>query len=95
MQLLSFWFGSLFGSTWLISVNISWLILGHFNEILPTSEVRGGNFILSRATKLSKVVYSCSLMNLGVVDNIFTWFRRDQGNRNISKHFDRALSDFS
>ncbi|XP_019459941.1 PREDICTED: uncharacterized protein LOC109359701 [Lupinus angustifolius] len=74
-------------------VSLPWLVLGDFNEIILPPEVRGGNFILPRATKFSQVLGSCGLLDLGAIGSRFTWFRREQGGRNVSKRLDRALAD--
>lgn len=43
----------------------SWLIMGDFNEILSSSEVRGGNFCVSRALRFADLLDKCSMVNLG------------------------------
>lgn len=75
------------------SITGPWLLMGDFNEILVPSEVRGGNFSLSRATKFSNSMEDCNLLDLGAVGNAFTWFRRAIGSQPISKRLDRALAD--
>ncbi|XP_019434885.1 PREDICTED: uncharacterized protein LOC109341431 [Lupinus angustifolius] len=76
-------------------VVIPWLLLGDFNEVLLPFEVRGGNFIASRAQKFSQLMDKCGLLDLGAVGSRFTWFRRVESGCSIFKRLDRGLSDSS
>ncbi|KAF1889250.1 hypothetical protein Lal_00024573 [Lupinus albus] len=77
------------------SIYLPWLILVEFNDIILPSEVRGGNFILHGATKFSITLESCGLMDLGAIVSRYTWFRRYQSGRIISKPLDHALFNCS
>ena len=58
-----------------------WMVLGYFNEILHSSEVRGGLF------------NHCNLQDLGAIGHKHTWFRSKHGGRNICKRLDRVIAD--
>nr|KYP69646.1 Transposon TX1 uncharacterized [Cajanus cajan] len=61
-------------------VTLPWLVLGDFNEILLSTECRGGRFSLSRASQFLEVVNDCNLLDMGAKGLRFTWF----GDRNTS-----------
>lgn len=42
-----------------------WMLIGDFNEVMLPSEVRGCQFVLSRADKFSLVLEQCGLLDLG------------------------------
>lgn len=71
-----------------------WMLLGDFNEILLPSEVRGGFFPQNRALKFSDMMERCGLMDLGSTGGKFTWFRKVEGSRAVSKLLDRAIADY-
>ncbi|XP_025625104.1 uncharacterized protein [Arachis hypogaea] len=68
------------------------LAIGDFNEILLSSEVKGGNFVSRRAKRFRALLYECVLVDLGAHGSLYTWFRHMQGNRFISKRLDRAVA---
>ena len=74
------------------NITLPWLTIGDFNEILFPSEVRGGDFNPSRASKFLEVLEACGLVDLGAVGLSFTRSRKIQGNHIMSKHLDRALA---
>ncbi|XP_025636054.1 uncharacterized protein [Arachis hypogaea] len=68
------------------------LAIGDFNEILLSSEVKGGNFVSRRAERFGALLDECGLIDLGAHGSLYTWFRHMQGNRFISKRLDRAVA---
>ena len=69
-----------------------WIVLRDFNEIMAPLKVSGGVYSQHRAEKFISCTDSCGLMDLGAIGHKFTWSRRVQGNRLVSKHLDRALA---
>ena len=72
-------------------IDASWFLIQDFNEILRSSEVKGGVFSRHRASMFDQVLHSCSLINLGPVGSVFTWARHAQGFKRILKRLDRSL----
>src|ERR1044072_10016334 len=70
-----------------------WMIVGDFNEIIHDSEVRGGELVRSRADQFARVLENCRMVDLGVVGNRDTWFRRQNGRIILSQRLDRAVGD--
>ncbi|KAL4374459.1 hypothetical protein AHAS_Ahas05G0183900 [Arachis hypogaea] len=68
------------------------LAIGDFNEILLSSEVKGGNFVSRRAERFGALLDECGLIDLGAHGSLYTWFRHMQGNRFIVKRLDRAVA---
>ncbi|KAL4395796.1 hypothetical protein AHAS_Ahas01G0027700 [Arachis hypogaea] len=68
------------------------LAIGDFNEILLSSEVKGGNFVSRRAERFGALLDECGLIDLGAHGSLYTWFKHMQGNRFISKRLDRAVA---
>ncbi|KAL4336879.1 hypothetical protein AHAS_Ahas12G0054300 [Arachis hypogaea] len=68
------------------------LAIGDFNEILLSSEVKGGNFVSRRAERFGALLDECGLIDLGAHVSLYTWFRHMQGNWFISKRLDRAVA---
>ncbi|XP_072077756.1 uncharacterized protein [Arachis hypogaea] len=68
------------------------LAIEDFNEILLSSEVKGGNFVSRRAERFGALLDECGLIDLGVHGSLYTWFRHMQGNRFLSKRLDRGVS---
>ncbi|KAL4350159.1 hypothetical protein AHAS_Ahas10G0114100 [Arachis hypogaea] len=68
------------------------LAIGDFNEILLSSEVKGGNFVSRRTERFGALLDECGLIDLGAHGSLYTWFRHMQGNRFISKRLDRAVA---
>ncbi|MEX5533443.1 hypothetical protein, partial [Pseudomonas syringae] len=57
------------------SISIPWLLVEDMNEVLQPSEVRGGDFIPSRANRFASVLDKCRLIDLGLVGGNYMWFR--------------------
>lgn len=70
-----------------------WFLAGDFNQILLPSEVRGGNFIMSRANMFAQVLEECNLVDLGASGNLFKWHRNGNGIRRMAKILDRVVVD--
>ncbi|XP_072064261.1 uncharacterized protein [Arachis hypogaea] len=68
------------------------LAIGNFNEILLSSEVKGGNFVSRRVERFGALLDECGLIDVGAHGSLYTWFRHMQGNRFISKRLDRAVA---
>ncbi|XP_057453246.1 uncharacterized protein LOC130745123 [Lotus japonicus] len=75
------------------SISIPWLLVGDMNEVLQPSEVRGGDFIPSRAHRFASVLDKCRLIDLGLVGGNYMWFRNRNNIIILSKRLDRALGD--
>lgn len=75
------------------SIVSPWLLVGDFNEILHASETQGETFVHSRADRFSSMIASCKLVDLGVVGNKFTWFRKQKNRLIHSKRLDRGLGN--
>lgn len=75
------------------SITSPWLLIGDFNEILSPLEVSKGAFSSNRADKFHHVLEICNLMDLGAKGHKFTWYRKEEGRRSVSKSVDRALAD--
>ncbi|KAJ1414180.1 Ribonuclease H-like superfamily [Sesbania bispinosa] len=51
------------------------------------------NCLWKLAQKFAQVLEDCRLMDIGAIGGRFTWFRREQNGRSISKRLDRVLAD--
>ena len=49
------------------SIQHPWLLIGDFNEVLFSSEVRGGNFVQTRADRFAEMMENSQLMEIGAV----------------------------
>lgn len=58
-------------------LNGPWLLMGDFNEILLPSEVCGGEYSLTGATKFADMVEKCRLLDLGATGSSFTREKQD------------------
>lgn len=56
------------------TITALWLLIGDFNEILSPAETRGGSFSMSKASRFSRALDDCDLMNMEAIGNGFTWF---------------------
>uniref|UniRef100_A0A5B7BGF4 Endonuclease/exonuclease/phosphatase domain-containing protein n=1 Tax=Davidia involucrata TaxID=16924 RepID=A0A5B7BGF4_DAVIN len=74
-------------------MDIPWLCLGDFNEILCDSEKLG---MRSRdecqMRDFRKVLDDCGFRDLGFYENRFTWCNRRDGEANILERLDRAIA---
>nr|KYP51130.1 Transposon TX1 uncharacterized [Cajanus cajan] len=61
-------------------ITLPWLVLGDFNEIMLSTECRGGSFSIPRASQFLEVLNDCNLLDMGAKGLRFTWF----GDRNTS-----------
>nr|KYP43663.1 Transposon TX1 uncharacterized [Cajanus cajan] len=61
-------------------ITLPWLVLGDFNEIMLSTECRGGRFSMERASQFLEVLNDCNLLDMGAKGLRFTWF----GDRNTS-----------
>nr|KYP75106.1 hypothetical protein KK1_007804 [Cajanus cajan] len=60
-------------------VTLPWLVLGDFNEILLSTECRGGRFSMARASQFLEVLNECNLLDMGAKGLRFTWYRNQRG----------------
>nr|KYP64025.1 Transposon TX1 uncharacterized [Cajanus cajan] len=67
-----------------------WLVLGDFNEIMMSTECRGGRFSMARASQFMEVLNDCNLLDMGAKGLRFTWYRNQRGVV-IAKRLDRAV----
>ena len=78
-----------------VSIQDPWLLMGDFNEVLLSSEIRRANFVQNRADKFANMMDSCNLMDIGAVGYHFTWFHKVVGGKMVAKRLDRALANVS
>lgn len=74
-------------------INVPWVLLGDWNEILHHSEVSGGSFYMSRAQRLANMMPSCGFMDLDIVGGFFTWRKNVIHGRHVRKRLDRCMAD--
>nr|KYP37152.1 Transposon TX1 uncharacterized [Cajanus cajan] len=60
-------------------ITLPWLVLGDFNEILLSTECRGGRFSMTRASQFLEVLNECNLLDMGAKGLRFTWYRNQRG----------------
>lgn len=72
-------------------VDVPWVVVGDVNQVLDSSDKSGGNQInWTQATKLRKVIDSCSLVDMGFQGSRFTCTSGRQGGANIKELIDQA-----
>lgn len=72
---------------------IPWVCFGDFNEIMWSTEKRGGNPRHSFYMEMFRdVIARCKLTDLGFMGAKFTWSNGRQGDANIMKRLDRVLA---
>ncbi|XP_020240074.1 uncharacterized protein LOC109818933 [Cajanus cajan] len=71
-------------------ITLPWLVLGDFNEILLSTESRGGRFSLARASQFLEVLNDCNFLDMGAKGLRFTWYRNQPGVM-LAKRLDRAV----
>nr|KYP40980.1 Transposon TX1 uncharacterized [Cajanus cajan] len=54
-------------------ITLPWLVLGDFNEIMLSTECRGGRFSTARASQFLEVLNDCNLLDMGAKGLRFTW----------------------
>ena len=70
-------------------VDLPWLMVGDFNEILSNNEKEGGNIRPQRCMQQFRdCLFDCNLEDLGFIGDKFTW-RRGR----IRERLDRAVSN--
>ena len=67
--------------------------LSDFNDILQRFAVKGGEFCPRCVARLAEALENCDLLDIEAVGGKFTWFRRVQGNRDVSKRLDRMVAN--
>lgn len=73
-------------------MNLPWVIMGDFNEILHEGEKVGGNQRpASRMKHFGDVINRCNLRDLGYVGSDFTWCRRLGSRGCIRERLDRTF----
>lgn len=55
--------------------------------------VRGLEFYGPRAARFAEMMEDCRLVDLGLVDGNYTWFRKHHNRLVLSKKLDRAIGD--
>nr|KYP74693.1 hypothetical protein KK1_007380 [Cajanus cajan] len=71
-------------------VTMPWLVLGDFNEVMLSTECRGGQFSMARASQFLEVLNDCNLLDMGAKGLRFTWYRNHRGSM-LAKRLDRAV----
>nr|KYP69620.1 hypothetical protein KK1_008819 [Cajanus cajan] len=71
-------------------ITLPWLVLGDFNEIMLSTECRGGCFSMARASQFLEVLNDCNLLDMGAKGLRFTWYRNQRGVV-LAKRLDRAV----
>lgn len=72
------------------SVQLSWLVLGDFNEITYAHEKIGGNKPKEYKMRLyRKKMEKCNLKDLDFIENKFTWFNKRKS-KSIFERLDRC-----
>lgn len=69
-------------------------MLGDFNDILASNEVRGGSFSLCKASLFANMVDSCNMIDIyGDEEGNFTQRKNIQNGIHVRKKLDRCLSN--
>lgn len=74
-------------------ISLPWMLAGDMNEVLLPSDVRGGDFMATRAARFGQVLEDYRMVDLGIVGTTFTWFRKVNNRIILSKRLDRAMGD--
>jgi exonuclease III len=53
-----------------------WLLMGDFNEVLMSCEIKGCTFPSNQADKFALMMERCELLDLGATGSNFTWLRK-------------------
>lgn len=76
------------------SVDVPWVVLGDFNEVLSESEKYGGRGVcFNRAARFNEMLNNCSLTDLGFYGPRFTWTNMRQTGGFIHERLDRAVAN--
>ena len=77
------------------SVNLSWFLLGDFNEMLTKDEKMGGLPLnRNRIFAFRDCIDQCGMMDLGFYEPRFTWTNKNSiWYRNIKERLDRGLGN--
>ena len=74
--------------------NLSWLLLGDFNEVLSSEDKLGGRRVnLNRALDFKACLDSCNLLDLGFLGQKFTWSNCRQILDLIQERIDRFFAN--
>lgn len=75
-------------------LDLPWLCVGDFNEVLESYEHIGGNGRDEwKMAGFREAVAECKLNDLGYTGLPYTWDNRQEGDRNVKVRLDRALGD--
>lgn len=70
-------------------LNLPWVIGGDFNEILFNEEKEGGGSRESKQVEdFCDTIEKCNLIDLGFIENPFTWSKNKSRENNIKESFD-------
>ncbi|XP_071939846.1 uncharacterized protein [Coffea arabica] len=73
-------------------VKFPWLLLGDFNEVVDSTEKRGGRrFVGEYSNSLIECIQICELIDLGFSGPALTWNNCREGGANVRKRLDRVL----
>ena len=71
----------------------SWLVLGDFNEVIASFEVKGKEFLPFREKMFADCLNHCHLLDWGSIRSPFTWHRSTYGQQPVSKRLDKVVSN--
>ncbi|GLT28228.1 hypothetical protein SLA2020_237380 [Shorea laevis] len=73
------------------NLNMPWLIIGDFNDVIDQSEKFGGNPICqTRVRAYLSCMNKCNMLDLGFTGNKFTWVNCRFSYQRIKERLDRA-----
>lgn len=80
-----------------LSLNIHepWLMIGDFNEIISTGDVRGCNFHSNRVDAMLRMMENCNMVDLPTSGGKFTWHSNCRGHRQVAKKIDCGIANVS
>lgn len=77
-----------------VSSELTWLVMGDFNEILFSFEKKGSRLREERQMRdFREVLEECDLCDLGLSSSWFTWERGRLSSNNIRERLDRGVAN--
>ncbi|KAI9126130.1 hypothetical protein K1719_002551 [Acacia pycnantha] len=76
-----------------LNVEVAWLVVGDFNDVLTQAEKEGGNpRSMRKIIKFQSLLYDCNLLDLEFKGSQFTWSNKRPGGI-VRERLDRALGN--
>ncbi|OMO50810.1 reverse transcriptase [Corchorus capsularis] len=76
------------------SVDVPWLVMGDFNDVLSSNEKLGGSVPnIGRCLSFSSMILTYGLIDLGFNGSSFTWVNKRKGLARVQERLDRALAN--